>query len=124
MKMTTEKPDMNDFELDEIFASARRAKPEVRDDFMTRLLADAAMVQDEWSAPSVEKITEGGGLLTLVWSMLGGWAGTGGLAAAAITGLWIGIAPPDALSVIDDAIWGTSVDLTVFSSDDVLGVEG
>ncbi len=124
MKMTNDKHDMNDFDLDEVFASARRAEPVLSDDFMARILADAAMVHEERSAPTVAKALETGGFLAMLWSMLGGWAGTGGLAAAAVAGLWIGIAPPDALSVIDEAIWGTSVDLSVFTSGDILGVEG
>lgn len=124
MKMTNDKHELNDFDLNEVFATARRAEPVVSDDFMARILADAAMIQEEHLAQPVATVVETGGFLAMLWSMLGGWAGTGGLAAAAAAGLWIGIAPPDALSGVNEAIWGTNVDLTVFSSDDILGVEG
>lgn len=124
MKMTNDKTELNDFELDEVFAAARREAPAVSEDFMARIVADAFKVQDEFSAPAVETEDERLSLFEMLWDMLGGWAGAGGLVAAAATGLWIGIAPPNALSLIDEAIWGSSVDLTVFSGDDILGLEG
>lgn len=123
--MTNNKTELTDFELDDIFASARRTKVAPSDDFMARILADAEDVSQSWAIPEApQRDTETTNILAVMWSLIGGWAGTGGLAAAAVAGVWLGIAPPDAFNDVNDLIWGTSIDVTLFSSDDFLGLEG
>lgn len=81
---------MTDDDLEDIFAAARGTGAEVGDDLMARVLADAARVQPApVAAPSI-------------WSQireaLGGWPVLGGVAAAGLAGVWIGYAPPSAVS--------------------------
>ncbi|WP_238928789.1 hypothetical protein [Alexandriicola marinus] len=59
-----------------------------------------------------------------VLDLMGGWPAMGGLVAAGVVGLWIGLAPPD---LVDDAVAGllggtVAVDLTGLG--DSLGMEG
>jgi len=118
--MTIE-PDKREIgELDALFAEVASHKAAPSADLMTRVLADAASVQ----APAAARpLAQGSsGFFSPLWVALGGWAGAGGLAAVAATGVWLGIAPPAALETVTDAIFGSSVTLQVFSADDVLGM--
>lgn len=107
-----------------LFAEARETGAVPSDDLMARILADAAAV-DAARHPAPE--TPGTGFWAGLVAAVGGWPGLGGLAAATVAGLWIGIAPPSGLSGLADAVFGsssTSVSVSVFSVDDVLGSEG
>lgn len=99
--MTTDK----DFDIDELFQGIRAHQPEVSDTLMARILRDADEVQPEATAAPEAAIEPAPGLLD--W--LGGWVGIGGLVAACLVGLTIGITPglysgdTVALTVYDDA---------------------
>jgi hypothetical protein len=84
------KRDLTDAELDNLFDAARRDVPELDSDVRMRMAEDAI---EAFAAATTPKIRAGFDLRTL----LGGWRGLGGLATAAIAGVWIGIAPPDNL---------------------------
>ena len=121
--MTDKRTDLTDLELDDLFASARTVDPDPHDDFMARLFADIDDVADGFeqvALPTEERRS----LLASLWAALGGWAGASGLAAAAAAGLWIGISPPASLSSVTDVIWADSVDVSLFASEDILGLEG
>ena len=121
--MTDKRTDLTDLELNDLFASARTADPDPTDDFMARLFADIDDVADGFeqvALPTEERRS----LVASLWAALGGWAGASGLAAAAAAGLWIGISPPASLSSVTDVIWADSVDVSLFASEDILGLEG
>ncbi|SMX29377.1 hypothetical protein TRP8649_03511 [Pelagimonas phthalicica] len=80
-----------DFELDSFFAAARAEEPLPSGDFMARIEADALA-----ALPSPAAVTRPG-LWQQFLQSVGGWPGAAGLAAACATGVWIGVAPPDAL---------------------------
>ena len=121
--MTDKRTDLTDLELDDLFASARTVNPDPTDDFMGRLFADIDDVADGFEQVTLPTEARRS-LLASLWAALGGWAGASGLAAAAAAGLWIGISPPSSLSSVTDVIWADSVDVSLFASEDILGLEG
>jgi hypothetical protein len=83
----TDEEKMNDGGLEELFEAARREPPAVTEALMQRVLADAASVQP---APTLSGWR---GWLRL----LGGAPGLGGLIAAGVVGVWLGVSPPQAV---------------------------
>ena len=88
---------------------------------MARLVEDADRLMPQ-------PVGAGGAVAVTGWrgalGLIGGWPAMGGLVAAGVVGLWIGIAPPD---VVDDAVAGlfggdVALDLTGFG--DAFGMEG
>ena len=122
--MTDHMTQRDETHLDELFAEARQVRPVVSLDLMARIMADAAAVQSERIAPIVTATPEQVGFFAGLWSALGGWGGAGGLAAATMAGLWIGFAPPSGLESVSTAVFGQSVTVSLFASDDILGAEG
>ncbi|WP_306110653.1 MULTISPECIES: hypothetical protein [Roseovarius] len=109
-----------DDELSAAFAAARRAAPEPDADFLARVLGDAEAVQDalkeaEVAARSAPR--RRGARASIGWSgvfrALGGWPAVTGLSAAAITGLWLGAAPPDGVSATVQLVWGEDITLAL-----------
>lgn len=106
-----------DAHLDEVFATARQTRPEVPVSLQAAILADAALLQKA----RVEVLTcqtagQASGQITgqitgqlrarqsaalRLWrqfaAAVGGWPALGGMAAASLAGLWIGLAPPSFL---------------------------
>ena len=74
--------------LDEV--AGRAPPPDAA--FLARMEAQARRMQ-----PPPTGIARPGRRGGGVFDLLGGWAGLGGLATAAATGLWLGLAPPAAL---------------------------
>lgn len=103
--------DPNDNMLDDLFAEARRISPPVGGDLMARVLADAAAAQ----APAR--------LWTRLFEMLGGWPALGGLAAATVAGVWIGVSPPAPVADLTAALLGETVSVSLFT-DGVLSQGG
>lgn len=85
MTMDSERDD-----LEALFAAARDADP-VPGALRTRVLADAAQVQEAFSQPVPRPAPR---LWPQIRAALGGWAGLGGLATACAAGVWLGFAPP------------------------------
>ncbi len=98
--------------LDDLLVSARDATP-VPDALMTRVLADAARVQAEAAVVAAPVRRPRASWL----SMIGGWRGAGGLVAATVTGLMVGIAAPDS---IDTLLGGQLADYGLVESDSLL----
>jgi hypothetical protein len=67
------------------------------DALMARVLADAAAVQAELQTAAV---VPGRGGIGDWLSSIGGWRGAGGLVAATITGLMIGVYAPDSIDTL------------------------
>jgi len=75
--------------LDQLLAEAREDDmPAVLE---ARILADARSVQEAWLPPVAQPVRSP---LARLREALGGWGGMGGLVAAGVAGLWLGIAPP------------------------------
>ena len=88
----------DDDDLDAFFAAARRHPADPSPDFMARLLADAATAQagagDARPSLVPRPALSPGGLWRQLREMLGGWPAQGGLAAAGLAGLALGLALP------------------------------
>jgi len=93
--------------LEDLFAAARSAPTELPGPLQASLLADAQRVQQE-RASARDTASETSQLLSSpqelsrqIWrqfvSAVGGWPALGGLVAASLSGLWIGLAPPSFL---------------------------
>lgn len=81
-------------ELDMFFDAARRETETLPVGLADRIIADAALVQQEWQAPVSGARS---GPLRQLYEMLGGWPAIGGLATACAAGVWLGFAPPSSL---------------------------
>ncbi len=83
----------DDMELDQLFAQARSARPDLPDDLAVRILTDAETVRLDRLKPAAPERS--------VWARIldgiGGWQSMGGLVAASAAGVWIGFAAPDFL---------------------------
>ena len=91
--------------LEDLFAAARSEPPQLPQALQATMLADAQHVQQERAralaedrVPERERSQRG---MQRLWqqftSAVGGWPALGGLAAASLSGLWIGLAPPSFL---------------------------
>lgn len=96
-------PRKSDHMVDALFDAARKdaGTPEPSTDFMARLLddADAAMPALQ---PRNQPLSP-----PARWEWLrelGGWPTLSGFATAAVAGVWIGAAPPDALQSWTDSV--------------------
>ncbi|MGK7652104.1 hypothetical protein ACSQ76_06730 [Roseovarius sp. B08] len=102
------------------FAAARRTAPEPEADFLARVLADAEGVQEGFAKAKVAEAaaearfgTTSRGGWRGVFQALGGWPAVSGLGAAAVTGLWIGVAPPERLDATAQQVWGEDITLAL-----------
>ncbi len=84
-------------DLDALFAEARATRPEMPETLTARILAAASEEQSRQQASGFKADPPRRGTLALLVAALGGWTSVGGLVAASCTGLWIGIAGPEAL---------------------------
>lgn len=89
--------------IDAILANARAQQPQVSDDLLSRVLADAARMQPQ-PAPAKP-------LWSTLLDMIGGWPSIGGLAVAGVAGVWVGFAPPAAVSSWTNDLIGTTVSI-------------
>ena len=94
--------------LDAFFAEARGRAPDPSPALVARVLADAEAEQARIVRSAAPGAARSG--LGSAWrgvlDMLGGWGGIGGLAAAGITGIWIGVSGTGALGVATAQVWG------------------
>lgn len=101
---TPERPQEPD--LEPWFAAGRDAAPEPAPDFLSRL-ADIAEAEASAMAPAPEPRTGLRAWLSRAAALVAPrGAETAGLAAAALAGLWLGIAPPEPLSGGIEALRG------------------
>ncbi|MFD3189386.1 hypothetical protein ACFMPD_03815 [Sedimentitalea sp. HM32M-2] len=103
----------NEIDLDGFFDAARRETAHLPEGLAARVLADAARVQDATPAAARQEIrmqSRRSGRWRQLMQMLGGWPAMGGLVTACAIGIWLGVAPPQALP--DPAgllIWETAL---------------
>lgn len=102
MMMTNPNDDM----LDDLFATARAGARTPGDDMTARVLADAQTEQDNFAPLSRAKPPS---LWFMMKDALGGWPALSGLAAAMVAGVWIGVAPPNAVQDLTAGLLGDEV---------------
>lgn len=96
-------------------------------DLMERILADAVAAQPApvLPGPAVPSASNAESTGWRGWlDALGGWPALGGLAAAAVTGLWIGVAPPAAIDDLVAGVLGETVSLDLSGLGDTFELEG
>ena len=118
-----------DLELDTLFEQARKVPPEPSADFLARVLSDGEAMQPASRGVMQTPVKKRTGLVALFAGFsdaIGGWPAFAGLASAAVTGLYIGIYPPESLispisaalgeqSALSDALeFGDGFDFTQF----------
>ncbi|WP_293450822.1 hypothetical protein [Planktotalea sp.] len=89
-----------DDDLTALFDEVRRTPPEPSTDFMQRVLNDGQTMQPAPLGVMRMPPRKRGQIATFFAGLsdaLGGWPAFAGLATAAVTGLWIGISPPQTL---------------------------
>lgn len=104
MMMTEEKDDM----LDDLLATSRAQTPQPDDALMSRVLADAARVA------ATRRKTRHPGIWAQFVDALGGWPAIGGLAAATVAGIWVGVAPPERVENLAAMVIGDTVTVSLF----------
>lgn len=121
-------------QLDDLFATARRDAPPMSDNLMAAILQNASDVQLERDQESAVLSPPSEAGVVRLWrqfsAAIGGWPALGGLAAASVAGLWIGLAPPSflpdpaerfvALSSGSQLISNAGYDVTLLMGDEVL----
>lgn len=88
---------MTDYELDALFDAQRDAVPPPSEAFLARIAADAAQAAHGNAQPRAVVPTAPQSALSGGWGWLLATLAPGGLIAAALTGLWIGLAGPQTL---------------------------
>ena len=122
MKMTKD----DDTALDDLFAQVRAEEVPVRDALLDRIMldADTVLAQMRPAAPAAASAATRPGLGAMLLDAIGGWPSFSGLAAATVAGVWIGVAPPDALGTLSATFWGGTIEVPLLESDALLGLEG
>lgn len=85
-------------DLTDLLLAARDGTPP-SDALMARVMADAARVQQDTLANVPKPAPVRGGFGTWL-ANIGGWRGAGGLVAATVTGLMVGVYAPDSIDAI------------------------
>lgn len=96
----TEHSKEQDFGLDAFFDAARNQPPMPSGDFMARIMADAEAVQAGFGAVA-PVVADRPGVWASLSALFGGLVGVGGMATAALAGVWIGFAGVGGI----DAYW-------------------
>lgn len=110
-------PDMTDVEaaLNDVAEMA----PDVPDGLMAAVLRDAARLQPR---PMVVASPTQGMWQTFL-DLIGGWPAMGGLAAAGVAGVWLGIAPPLGLEAATAQLLGPTQTIDLFGTDALSGFD-
>lgn len=112
----------DEFDLDKVFEAARAKELPASETFLDRVMLDADAVLAARTPPSATAPAPTIG--AMIRDILGGWPAFGGLAAATVAGLWIGVAPPDALSGYAPGLWGDTYEVPLLGADILAGLEG
>ena len=110
------KPEDNNEMLDALFAAARTDdRAAARPDLLAKVLADAETLQPSFE-PLMRREPSGGqarsSIIAQLMGAVGGWPSLTGLAAATVTGIWVGFSvAPDMLPTGFAEIIGTDTDV-------------
>lgn len=122
MKMTTERDDAF---FDDLMGQAAQERLAPSDALLDRIMLDADAVLAEAAVAPVVSDLPRRSLGAVIVAALGGWSAISGLAAAGVAGVWIGVAPPEALSDITQTVWGgDTVEIPLLETDTYFGLEG
>lgn len=109
--------------LDAAFAQMRVQDVAPRDDLLDRIMLDAdAVLADRAVTPASNSSKTGFGAMLL--DLIGGWPSLGGLAAATVAGLWIGVVQPTALTDFSAGLLGSTIEVPLLDSDIFAALEG
>ena len=109
-------------DLDRTFARMRAAPVVVSETLMDRIMADADDTLAASRAPVPRAQPKG---LGKAWrDLIGGWPQLGGLAAATVAGVWIGVSPPELLTSVTAPIWGETIEIPLLDGDVLAAWEG
>lgn len=104
--------DPNNKMLDDLFAQVRETQPVPSEALLMRVMADAAHAQPvAKQIPATKQ-----GFWAQVAEAIGGWPSVGGLVAATVAGVWIGVAPPSSVEEFTASLVGDQVSLDPFSA--------
>ena len=103
--------------VDQLLTQARQVKVAVTDDLMARVLADAAREQARQLPVLMPRPRRG--LLGWVETLLGGWPALGGVLAAGLVGLWVGLVPPAGVESLAADLFGTTQSVTFLPEPDL-----
>lgn len=93
--------------FDALMSEARASDVSVSDGLMTRVLSDAEVLQNKPEDAGFE--IPPASIWSQFMSVIGGWPALGGVAAAGVAGLWLGLAPTAALDgLAADLVGGTT----------------
>ncbi|MCB2135210.1 MAG: hypothetical protein KDE08_04585 [Rhodobacteraceae bacterium] len=105
-----------DESLEAFFAAARQAAPEPSEALLARVMSDARLA---W-----RPVVRAEGLWTRVLAAVGGWGALGGMATAALTGVWIGYAGIADLGAISDGFAGGETVELLPGTEDIAFLDG
>jgi len=109
--------------LDAAFAAARTSAPAPSDDLLNRIMMDAdAVLNNAERMRTPPRIRPS--WREMLFDAIGGWPSLGGLAAATVAGLWIGISPPAVLGDYSVLLSGETIEVPVWGTDILAGLEG
>lgn len=91
-------------DLDDLFATARKAAPVPPADLVARVLEDARQAQPRPVAPLRAAPSPGGGLWGALAGLFGGGGVLAGMGTAAVAGLFMGFAMPDQVLALTDVL--------------------
>lgn len=107
-----------DGRLDALLAEARALRPEPAQALVARILLDADRLAPAAAAPPAPARAPRRGWM----AALGGWPALGGLAAAAVAGVWIGAVPPAAVLDLAASLRGEAVSVGLGADEDPLAL--
>jgi hypothetical protein len=118
---------MNDDDkmLENTFARMRDVDVTPSEGLFDRIMmdADSVLAANVADAPNLQTATKAG-LGAMLLDVIGGWPSFGGLAAATVAGLWIGVSPPAVLSDLSEGYLGSTVEVPLFEADLFAGLDG
>jgi len=107
--------------LDTTFAQMRAQDVTPSEGLMDRIMMDADSVLATGTVAQPRAKQSVG---ALILDVIGGWPSFGGLAAATVAGVWIGVAPPDALADVSAGFLGSTVEVPLFDTEIFAGLDG
>lgn len=107
--------------LDATFGQMRAQDVMPSEGLMDRIMMDADTVLAANITPQPRPTQSFG---AMILDVIGGWPSFGGLAAATVAGVWIGVSPPDALADVSAGFLGSTVEVPLFDTEIFAGLDG
>lgn len=111
--------------LEAQFTQIRAENVAPRDAVLDRIMMDADRVlANQTAAPVGACAVVPVGFGQQILNLIGGWASLGGLSAATVAGLWIGLAQPAVLTDVSAGLIGGTVDVQLLDDGIFAALEG